>query len=330
KQAHASHKAKNIVSTTRCLELLHMDLFGPSIVRSYGGNHYTLVIVDDYSRWSLDELAYGVLFEGPYQTNLPSPDVIISYIREDREATSINQTSSSQENTSSSFQSKLHISLPSSNEPTSSHPLNLLLDNISDVPPRPLNPQPLQSHPSLDITLSLSPITPLDHIDDTQSPPSPPQPQRPIMGHPLYYNYHDYHGLGEGIQARLDARRKNWIEELPHVLWAHRTMIKSSNEDTPCSLTYGTKAVISVEICMPTLRIAEADQEGPYEVTEALGKGAYKLRGRDEKQLPQTWNISNLKKCHIHKMLKKAQEKDKIGSKRDKNGKRGEAEKNQK
>ncbi|GKD66094.1 retrovirus-related pol polyprotein from transposon TNT 1-94, partial [Tanacetum coccineum] len=50
KQAHASHKAKNIVSTTRCLELLHMDLFGPSVVRSYGGNRYTLVIVDDYSR----------------------------------------------------------------------------------------------------------------------------------------------------------------------------------------------------------------------------------------------------------------------------------------
>ncbi|GJV09695.1 hypothetical protein Tco_1351236 [Tanacetum coccineum] len=52
--------------------------------------------------------------------------------------------------------------------------LNHLLDNISDVPPRPLNPQPLQSHPSLDITLSLSPITPLDHIHDTPSPPSQP------------------------------------------------------------------------------------------------------------------------------------------------------------
>ncbi|GKA50532.1 retrovirus-related pol polyprotein from transposon TNT 1-94 [Tanacetum coccineum] len=52
KQAHASHKAKNIVSTTRCLELLHMDLFGPSTVRSYGGNLYTLVIVDDYSRYT--------------------------------------------------------------------------------------------------------------------------------------------------------------------------------------------------------------------------------------------------------------------------------------
>ncbi|GJY75427.1 retrovirus-related pol polyprotein from transposon TNT 1-94 [Tanacetum coccineum] len=52
KQAHACHKAKNIVSTTRCLELLHMDLFGPSVIRSYGGNRYTLVIVDDYSRYT--------------------------------------------------------------------------------------------------------------------------------------------------------------------------------------------------------------------------------------------------------------------------------------
>ncbi|GJW75984.1 hypothetical protein Tco_0137666 [Tanacetum coccineum] len=42
--------------------------------------------------------------------------------------------------------------------------------------------------------------------------------------------------------------------------------------------------------------------EGPYEVTEALGKGAYKLRDRDGKQLPRTWNVSNLKKCYIHKM----------------------------
>ncbi|GJY65799.1 retrovirus-related pol polyprotein from transposon TNT 1-94 [Tanacetum coccineum] len=52
KQAHASHKAKNIVSMTRCLELLHLDLFGTSAVRSYGESRYTLVIVDDYSRYT--------------------------------------------------------------------------------------------------------------------------------------------------------------------------------------------------------------------------------------------------------------------------------------
>nr|GEW98887.1 hypothetical protein [Tanacetum cinerariifolium] len=52
KQAHASHKAKNVVSMTRCLELLHMDLFGPSVVQSYVGNLYNLVIVDEYSRYT--------------------------------------------------------------------------------------------------------------------------------------------------------------------------------------------------------------------------------------------------------------------------------------
>ncbi|GKA32756.1 reverse transcriptase domain-containing protein [Tanacetum coccineum] len=142
--------------------------------------------------------------------------------------------------------------------------------------------------------------------------------------------------LGEGIKARLEARSKNWMEELPHVLWAHRTMIKSSNEDTPFSLTYGTEAVIPTEIGMPIIRTTEVDLvqnnealeinldlleerreeavireakrklgpkwEGLYEVTEALGKGAYKLRDRDGKQLPRTWNISNLKKCYVHKM----------------------------
>ncbi|GJT88466.1 hypothetical protein Tco_1070183 [Tanacetum coccineum] len=98
-----------------------------------------------------------------------------------------------------------------------------LRDEHRDVPPKPLNPQPLQSHPSLDITLSLSPITPLDHTHDTTSPP-PPQP--PIMGHPLYYNYHDYHGFkllfglrtlknsledGRGLDDLMDTQM-TWIQ----------------------------------------------------------------------------------------------------------------------
>ena len=40
--------------------------------------------------------------------------------------------------------------------------------------------------------------------------------------------------------------------------------------------------------------------EGPYEVTESLGKGAYKLKDRNGKEIPRTWNICNLKKCHVH------------------------------
>ncbi|GJY19295.1 reverse transcriptase domain-containing protein [Tanacetum coccineum] len=65
--------------------------------------------------------------------------------------------------------------------------------------------------------------------------------------------------LGEGIKARLDEMRKNWMEELPHVLWAHRIMIKSCNGDTPFLLTYRTEVVIRAEIGMPTLRTVEVD-----------------------------------------------------------------------
>nr|GEX81655.1 hypothetical protein [Tanacetum cinerariifolium] len=65
--------------------------------------------------------------------------------------------------------------------------------------------------------------------------------------------------LGEGIKARLDEGNKNWIEELSHVLWAHRIMIKSSHGDTPFSLTYGTEALIPTEIKMPTYRTVVVD-----------------------------------------------------------------------
>ncbi|GKB22183.1 hypothetical protein Tco_0856106 [Tanacetum coccineum] len=39
--------------------------------------------------------------------------------------------------------------------------------------------------------------------------------------------------------------------------------------------------------------------EGPYEVTETLGKGAYKLRDRNGNTFSRTWNVCNLKKCYI-------------------------------
>nr|GEV44782.1 reverse transcriptase domain-containing protein [Tanacetum cinerariifolium] len=65
--------------------------------------------------------------------------------------------------------------------------------------------------------------------------------------------------LGEGIKAWLNERSKNWMEEVLHVLWAHRTMIKSNNRETPFSLTYGTEAVITVEIDIPTLKAVEVD-----------------------------------------------------------------------
>jgi hypothetical protein len=49
KQVGAHHLAKNILSSSRPLKLLHMYLFGPITYISIGGNNYGLVIVDDFS-----------------------------------------------------------------------------------------------------------------------------------------------------------------------------------------------------------------------------------------------------------------------------------------
>jgi hypothetical protein len=52
KQVGAHHHAKNIMTTTRPLEMLHMDLFGPVAYISISGNKYGLVIVHDYSHFT--------------------------------------------------------------------------------------------------------------------------------------------------------------------------------------------------------------------------------------------------------------------------------------
>jgi len=52
KQVKSSFHSKKLISTSKPLELLHMDLFGPSRTKSFGGNYYALVIVDDYSRYT--------------------------------------------------------------------------------------------------------------------------------------------------------------------------------------------------------------------------------------------------------------------------------------
>jgi hypothetical protein len=52
KQVGTHHPHKNIMTTDRPLELLHMDLFGPIAYISIVGSKYCLVIVDDYSRFT--------------------------------------------------------------------------------------------------------------------------------------------------------------------------------------------------------------------------------------------------------------------------------------
>ena len=50
KQTKASHQKVNVIATSRCLELLHVDLMGPTRTKSLGGKRYIMVIVHDFSR----------------------------------------------------------------------------------------------------------------------------------------------------------------------------------------------------------------------------------------------------------------------------------------
>ena len=52
KQGANAHPTKSVMSTERLLELLHIDLFGPTTYRSIGGNCYCFVVVNDYSRYT--------------------------------------------------------------------------------------------------------------------------------------------------------------------------------------------------------------------------------------------------------------------------------------
>jgi len=52
KQVRTSFKLKNCVSTSRPLELLHVDLCGPMRITSRGEKRYVLVIVDAYSHFT--------------------------------------------------------------------------------------------------------------------------------------------------------------------------------------------------------------------------------------------------------------------------------------
>ncbi|GJV95727.1 reverse transcriptase domain-containing protein [Tanacetum coccineum] len=84
---------------------------------------------------------------------------------------------------------------------------------------------------------------------------------------------------GLGIKLISTSEGGAWVEELPNVLWAHKTTPKTSNEETPFSLAYGTKAVIPAEIGIPIRRIIQRSDE---ENEEALRMNLNLLEERRE------------------------------------------------
>uniref|UniRef100_A0A2N9HHC2 Uncharacterized protein n=1 Tax=Fagus sylvatica TaxID=28930 RepID=A0A2N9HHC2_FAGSY len=65
----------------------------------------------------------------------------------------------------------------------------------------------------------------------------------------------------DGIKKRLEEAKGRWVEELPSVMWTHRTTKRRSTGETPFALAYGVEAVIPLEVGLPTTRTTEYDVE---------------------------------------------------------------------
>ncbi|XP_075645233.1 uncharacterized protein LOC142616235 [Castanea sativa] len=70
---------------------------------------------------------------------------------------------------------------------------------------------------------------------------------------------------------------KGWKEELPTVLWAHRTSKLKAIGASPFSLVYGTEAIIPIDLVRPTVKlveIARMPREDTLEVVEEIHDNA--------------------------------------------------------
>ncbi|KAK1424789.1 hypothetical protein QVD17_20127 [Tagetes erecta] len=96
----------------------------------------------------------------------------------------------------------------------------------------------------------------------------------------------------EGIKARLGRYGKNWLDELPSVLWAIRTTEKTSHLKTPYSLVYGSEAVIPAEAGVNTRRSRK--------------------RNRDNNDREILLNLDLLEEARDHALIREARYKQKL------------------
>uniref|UniRef100_A0A2N9IDH1 RNase H type-1 domain-containing protein n=1 Tax=Fagus sylvatica TaxID=28930 RepID=A0A2N9IDH1_FAGSY len=61
------------------------------------------------------------------------------------------------------------------------------------------------------------------------------------------------------IKTRLEGVKGLWPEELPSILWAYRTTVRIPTGETPFRMTFGSEAVVPVEIGLTSFRTSAYD-----------------------------------------------------------------------
>ena len=59
----------------------------------------------------------------------------------------------------------------------------------------------------------------------------------------------------KSMKKSLDKAKSSWPNKLKSILWAYHTIPHSGIRESPFRLTYGVKAMISLEVGEPMLRV---------------------------------------------------------------------------
>jgi hypothetical protein len=119
----------------------------------------------------------------------------------------------------------------------------------------------------------------------------------------------------DGIKKRLEEAKGKWVEELPSVLWTHRTTHRRLTSETPFALAYGVEVIIPLEVGLPIIRTTEFDAEQNENnlrkdlnlIEERRDLAAIKLasyqhqmkRGYDKNIRPRSFQINDLVLCKV-------------------------------
>ena len=63
------------------------------------------------------------------------------------------------------------------------------------------------------------------------------------------------------IKTRLEGAKGIWLYELPSVLWAYKTIVRTPIGETPFNLAYGSDVVIPAEVDLTSYRVAHYNNE---------------------------------------------------------------------
>ena len=55
------------------------------------------------------------------------------------------------------------------------------------------------------------------------------------------------------IKTLLEGAKGIWLEELLGILWAYKKTVRTPTGEMPFRMTFGTEAVVSVEVGLTTL-----------------------------------------------------------------------------